>query len=231
MMAITSVGTSSDRSEAEAMTVSLILNFVFFCSFEIVFFSLIQTIVEEVVTALTADPVDLRDESGEMLDQVLPLANGVDVAAVAVMSPDTVGTVITTEAICLHLINVWEEAVIGKKYLGSLFWRQFFDETLFRDDRGYGGGRHGYGGHYGPRDDYDHGPPRGMGGRLGGGGPPPAPHDDTVQPPMMSFKAFLSTQDDSISDDDAIKKYAEYKLEFKRQQLNEFFVNHKEEEW
>ncbi|KAF6197642.1 hypothetical protein GE061_008608, partial [Apolygus lucorum] len=29
----------------------------------------------------------------------------------------------------------------------------------------------------------------------------------------------------------AISKYAEYKLEFRRQQLNEFFVAHKEEEW
>merc|ERR1712083_361796 len=51
------------------------------------------------------------------------------------------------------------------------------------------------------------------------------------QPAMMSFKAFLQTQDDQISDEDAIKKYAEYKLEFKRQQLNEFFVTHKDEEW
>merc|ERR1712013_198340 len=34
-----------------------------------------------------------------------------------------------------------------------------------------------------------------------------------------------------ISDEEAIRKYAEYKLEFKRQQLNEFFVTHKEEEW
>ena len=48
---------------------------------------------------------------------------------------------------------------------------------------------------------------------------------------MMTFKSFLTTQDDTISDEDAIKKYSEYKLEFKRQQLNEFFVNHKDEEW
>ena len=48
---------------------------------------------------------------------------------------------------------------------------------------------------------------------------------------MMSFKAFLQTQDDQISDEEAIRKYGEYKLEFKRQQLNEFFVTHKEEEW
>merc|ERR1719500_1118323 len=48
---------------------------------------------------------------------------------------------------------------------------------------------------------------------------------------MMSFKAFLGSQDDTITDEEAIKKYAEYKLEFKRQQLNEFFVSHKDEEW
>nr|CAD7451805.1 unnamed protein product [Timema tahoe] len=51
-----------------------------------------------------------------------------------------------------------------------------------------------------------------------------------TQPPMMSFKAFLQTQDDNITDDEAIRKYNEYKLEFKRQQLNEFFMAHKDEE-
>lgn len=50
-------------------------------------------------------------------------------------------------------------------------------------------------------------------------------------PTMMSFKAFLAAQDDSITVDDAIQKYNEYKLEFRRQQLNEFFVAHKDEEW
>lgn len=48
---------------------------------------------------------------------------------------------------------------------------------------------------------------------------------------MMSLKAFLQSQDDNISDEEAIRKYNEYKLEFRRQQLNEFFVAHKEEEW
>lgn len=47
----------------------------------------------------------------------------------------------------------------------------------------------------------------------------------------MTFKAFLSTQDDSITDEEALTKYGEYKLEFQRQQLNEFFVTHKDEEW
>ena len=48
---------------------------------------------------------------------------------------------------------------------------------------------------------------------------------------MLTFKAFLSTQDDSITDEEALHKYSEYKLEFQRQQLNEFFVSHKEDEW
>merc|ERR1712045_497587 len=69
-------------------------------------------------------------------------------------------------------------------------------------------------------------------GTSGGGGRSTTNEDaDGTQPAMMSFKTFLGTQDDTISDEEAIKKYAEYKLEFKRQQLNEFFVNHKDEEW
>ena len=51
------------------------------------------------------------------------------------------------------------------------------------------------------------------------------------QPVMMTFKAFLQTQDDSITDEEALVKYGEYKLEFQRQQLNEFFVHHKDYEW
>lgn len=47
----------------------------------------------------------------------------------------------------------------------------------------------------------------------------------------MTLKQFLATQDDSISDSDAIEKYNDYKLDFRRQQLNEFFVAHKDEEW
>lgn len=54
--------------------------------------------------------------------------------------------------------------------------------------------------------------------------------DFPTQPPMLTFKQFLSQQEDNISDQDAIKKYNEYKDEFKRQQINEFFLAHKEEE-
>ncbi|XP_056018571.1 serrate RNA effector molecule homolog isoform X4 [Ostrea edulis] len=55
--------------------------------------------------------------------------------------------------------------------------------------------------------------------------------DFPTQPPMLTFKQFLTQQEDNISDQDAIKKYNEYKDEFKRQQINEFFLAHKEEEW
>ncbi|XP_057659781.1 serrate RNA effector molecule homolog [Diorhabda carinulata] len=60
---------------------------------------------------------------------------------------------------------------------------------------------------------------------------PVGSHIEGQQPPMMSFKAFLATQDDNISDSEAIEKYNDYKLEFQRQQLNEFFVAHKDDEW
>ena len=54
---------------------------------------------------------------------------------------------------------------------------------------------------------------------------------DGFMPQRMTFKAFLSTQDDFITDEEAAQKYADYKLEFRRQHLNEFFSNHKESEW
>lgn len=55
--------------------------------------------------------------------------------------------------------------------------------------------------------------------------------DGGFLPSMMTFKAFLETQDDNITDEEALAKYGEYKQEFRRQQLNEFFVGHREEEW
>lgn len=108
------------------------------------------------------------------------------------------------------------------------------------EDRGHPMGRFGmhsdygmYGGYGSNHDPY---------GALSpyGGGPTPGPRehhhappvsDGLTQPPMMTLKQFLATQDDSIGDDVAITKYNEYKLEFKRGQMNEFFVSHKDEEW
>ncbi|CAH0724868.1 unnamed protein product, partial [Brenthis ino] len=103
------------------------------------------------------------------------------------------------------------------------------------DDRRYGGMPHDSYGSYGWAHDHfgPHPAHQGYGQPM-----PPVPARDAVlpmgpadgPPTMMSFKAFLAAQDDSITVDDAIQKYNEYKLEFKRQQLNEFFVAHKEEE-
>ncbi|KAK3926902.1 Serrate RNA effector molecule-like protein [Frankliniella fusca] len=94
---------------------------------------------------------------------------------------------------------------------------------------GYGGAHEGYGGgNYGSswQQGYSnaHGP-------YGSGGSERDSQQLETQPPMQSFKQFLQTQDDNISDDEAIRKYNEYKLDFKRLQLNEFFVAHKDEEW
>jgi len=48
---------------------------------------------------------------------------------------------------------------------------------------------------------------------------------------MKSFKHFLSEQDDNISEQDALQKYKEYKEDFVRLQLSDFFAGHKDEEW
>ena len=53
----------------------------------------------------------------------------------------------------------------------------------------------------------------------------------TSQPPMMNLKQFLASQDENITDVEAKKRYGEYQTEFKRQQINDFFNLHKDEEW
>ncbi|XP_026468817.1 serrate RNA effector molecule homolog isoform X3 [Ctenocephalides felis] len=93
----------------------------------------------------------------------------------------------------------------------------------------------GYGSYGWPHHDHYGGyvPHRGavLDSHMGNVGGNMAANNGDTQPAMMSFKAFLAAQDDAITDDDAVKKYGEYKLEFRRQQLNEFFVAHKDEEW
>jgi SERRATE/Ars2, N-terminal domain len=106
------------------------------------------------------------------------------------------------------------------------------------EDRGHGrfGGMQEYGmGMYGGYGGNAH-DPYGALSPYGGGAPPrehapPPVSDGLTQPAMMTLKQFLATQDDSISDEVAITRYNEYKLEFKRGQMNEFFVSHKDEEW
>ena len=47
----------------------------------------------------------------------------------------------------------------------------------------------------------------------------------------MSFKGFVMQQDDDIDENEAVRRYQEYKVEYKRTQINDFFVLHKAEEW
>uniref|UniRef100_A0A1E1XKC0 Serrate RNA effector molecule homolog n=1 Tax=Amblyomma sculptum TaxID=1581419 RepID=A0A1E1XKC0_AMBSC len=118
----------------------------------------------------------------------------------------------------------------------------------WEDRGGYGGFEGGgfpVGGHHPGGGGPWGGPPQDMGGMVHmggqhggyghsmgqGGGPQREPEAGLTQPPMMTFKQFLSSQDDLIDDQEAVRKYNEYKMDFRRQQLNEFFVNHKEEEW
>ncbi|XP_061664647.1 serrate RNA effector molecule homolog isoform X2 [Syngnathoides biaculeatus] len=55
--------------------------------------------------------------------------------------------------------------------------------------------------------------------------PPPGP------PTMRSFKDFLLNTEDSVDETEAVKRYNQYKLDFRRQQLQDFFVQHKNQEW
>ena len=48
---------------------------------------------------------------------------------------------------------------------------------------------------------------------------------------LLSFKSFLETQDDDITEEESLSLYREYKAEHKRQQNLQFFEDHKEEEW
>ena len=61
--------------------------------------------------------------------------------------------------------------------------------------------------------------------------PQPAPQSSHQAPAMMTFKQFLNAQDDNIGDEEAFHKYQEYKLEFRKTQMSDFFQQHKEEEW
>ncbi|XP_064408823.1 serrate RNA effector molecule homolog isoform X1 [Latimeria chalumnae] len=59
-------------------------------------------------------------------------------------------------------------------------------------------------------------------------------HDLEMGPPppvMKTFKEFLLSLDDSVDETEAVKRYNEYKLEFRRQQMQDFFLAHKDEEW
>uniref|UniRef100_A0A8C3P1T7 Serrate, RNA effector molecule n=1 Tax=Chrysemys picta bellii TaxID=8478 RepID=A0A8C3P1T7_CHRPI len=56
--------------------------------------------------------------------------------------------------------------------------------------------------------------------------------DVGIAPPVMkSFKEFLLSLDDSVDETEAVKRYNDYKLDFRRQQMQDFFLAHKDEEW
>jgi hypothetical protein len=57
------------------------------------------------------------------------------------------------------------------------------------------------------------------------------PSDGVTQPPLSSFKQFLRDQDDNIDQEEAVKRYNDYKTDFKKNQIAEFFTAHKDEEW
>ena len=48
---------------------------------------------------------------------------------------------------------------------------------------------------------------------------------------LLSFKQFLAQQSDAIDEVEAVERYAEYKNEFRKKQVEEFFDKHKDEEW
>lgn len=56
----------------------------------------------------------------------------------------------------------------------------------------------------------------------------PNVNDDDI---LLTFKAWVMKQDDNINEDDACKNFKLYKTEFKKKQMQEFFVTHKDEEW
>ncbi|KAM8973119.1 serrate RNA effector molecule homolog isoform 1-T1 [Pelodytes ibericus] len=53
----------------------------------------------------------------------------------------------------------------------------------------------------------------------------------TPAPVMKTFKEFLLSLEDSVDETEAVRRYNDYKMEFRRQQMQEFFLAHKEEEW
>jgi hypothetical protein len=48
---------------------------------------------------------------------------------------------------------------------------------------------------------------------------------------LMNFKQFLETQPSHMEEDEAVKKYAQYKEAFQSKHVKTFFEQHKEEEW
>ncbi|KAG8430694.1 hypothetical protein GDO86_020125 [Hymenochirus boettgeri] len=58
-------------------------------------------------------------------------------------------------------------------------------------------------------------------------------HDDlgAQAPVMKTFKEFLLSVEDTVDETEAVKRYNDYKVDFRRQQMQDFFLAHKDEEW
>ena len=103
------------------------------------------------------------------------------------------------------------------------------------DDQGYQGGggyrgRNSHGGGQNWHQRHHHNDHHNGGNQhYGGGGQnQPQVNDDDI---LLTFKAWVMKQDDNINEDDACKNFKLYKTEFKKKQMQEFFVTHKDEEW
>ena len=48
---------------------------------------------------------------------------------------------------------------------------------------------------------------------------------------MLTLKQFLQDQDDHIDEQTLFAKYQDYKVDFRKTQIQEFFNRHKDEEW
>lgn len=96
------------------------------------------------------------------------------------------------------------------------------------DERGSSYSSSGYGDSY-----HSHSEQRtsGSGSAGGQGRADPVSDNCPTQPAMLLFKQFLHQLDDEVGDTDAVKKYNEYKMDFKKKQVKEFFRKHKDEEW
>lgn len=47
----------------------------------------------------------------------------------------------------------------------------------------------------------------------------------------VRVQEFLLNMEDSVDETEAVKRYNQYKLDFRRQQLQDFFLQHKDQEW
>ncbi len=47
----------------------------------------------------------------------------------------------------------------------------------------------------------------------------------------MCLQEFLLNMEDSVDETESVKRYNQYKLDFRRQQLQDFFLQHKDQEW